>query len=765
MESRPSAQEDVQSRLRAALTRTSTHLSDRGAGAPLLLFVFALALRLIYAWELRESPFFDAPVVDAKTFLEQALAIAGGELWGGSEPFWQPPGYIYFLASLCWLFPDSYFVSVRVAQAIIGSLSCLLVVRLADRAFGSRRLALGTGAAAAAYAGLVQFEAELLAVGLEVFLYLLLLDRILHALTARDDRSWLVTGLVGGLAAISRPNILLFLALLVPWVARLRPEQHKAEQNAGHRATVQPAGRAATLRPLFFSGLGLMAVVLSVTVRNVVVGGDVVLISANGGINFHIGNNAEQDRTVAIPPGMAWEEMVTEPVRAGVTLPSQRSAYFYRKALAYIADQPGDYAALMARKLYQFWSGPELKRNQDVYYARRHSQLLSWLLWDRVISFPFGIVGPLALAGLVLTWHRRESALRLLRLFSLSYMASVLLFFVTARYRVPAIPVLLIFAAWTCRQLIIDWRSGRYRSLAVLGGAVAVLMVVLNLPVATVPDDDAQLHFDLGEVYLRKGEYKRSARHSLAALELTSGQYNYARHNLAVAYFHLGRHPDAVLEGQRAVEQNPRRADTRVLLGRAYGAIDQPRQAAAQFERALQLKAGSGMAHYYYGRLLYRSGRHEQAITHLAAARAQSPQDFRISYELARCHQRLGQLDKALALFEASRQIEERADVINAIGAVHFQRGDLPIAREFFKRALVVESKNLEAGVNLGLVDLQDGRVAAAVQQLERMAAMYPNSKLALRTLSVAYEAGGNDAGAARVQRKLSSILNGGMNQ
>jgi hypothetical protein len=62
-------------------------------------------------------------------------------------------------------------------------------------------------------------------------------------------------------------------------------------------------------------------------------------------------------------------------------------------------------------------------------------------------------------------------------------------------------------------------------------------------------------------------------------------------------------------------------------------------------------------------------------------------------------------------------------------------------------------------------VDLQDGRVAAAVQQLERMAAMYPNSKLALRTLIVAYEAGGNDAGAARVQRKLSSILNGGMNQ
>lgn len=748
--------ESIQSGLRAARTR----LSDRGVVAPLLLFVFALTIRLVYAWEMRGNPFFDAPVVDAKTFLDQALAIAAGEVWGGSEPFWQPPGYIYFLSSLCWLFPDSYFVAIRVAQAIIGSLSCLLVVRLADRAFGARRLALGTGAAAAIYGGLVQFEAELLAVGLEIFLYLLLLDRILHALTARDDRNWLVAGLVGGLAAITRPNILLFLVLLVPWFVRLRSGQQEGEQDAGQGAAWQPPGLGATLRPLFLSGLGLLAVVLSVTVRNVVVGGDVVLISANGGVNFHIGNNADQDRTVAIPPGMAWEEMVTEPVRAGFTLPSQRSAYFYRKALSYIADQPGDYAALMARKLYQFWSGPELKRNQDVYYPRRHSQLLSGLLWDRGLSFPFGIVGPLALAGLALTWRRREPALRLLRLFTLSYMASVLLFFVAARYRMPVIPVLLIFAAWTCRQLVIDWRGGRYRSLAAVGGAVAILMVVLNLPAATVPEDDAQLHFDLGEVYLRKGEYQRAAQHSLTALDLTSGQYNYARHNLAVAYFHLGRHRDAVQEGQRAVEENPQRADTRVLLGRAYGAMDQPGQAAAQFERALQLMPGSGMAHYYYGRLLYRAGRHEQAITHLAVARAQRPQDFWISYELARCHQRLGQLEEALALFEASRQIEERAEVLNAIGAVHFQRGDLPRARGFFERTLGVASKNLEAGVNLGLVDLAHGRVADAVQQLERMAAIHPHSQLALRALIAAYEAGGNDAGAARTRSKLSSMLN-----
>ena len=90
MEPHPSALEGVQSRLRAAVAR----MTGRSAWVPLFLFVFALAVRLVYAWDLRGNPFFDAPVVDAKTFLDQALAIAAGDLWGGADAFWQSPGYI-----------------------------------------------------------------------------------------------------------------------------------------------------------------------------------------------------------------------------------------------------------------------------------------------------------------------------------------------------------------------------------------------------------------------------------------------------------------------------------------------------------------------------------------------------------------------------------------------------------------------------------------------------------------------------------------------
>ena len=62
------------------------------------LLLSALALRLVYLYEFSANPFFDAPVVDARTFLEQARQIAVGHAPNGDEPFWQPPLYIYFLA-------------------------------------------------------------------------------------------------------------------------------------------------------------------------------------------------------------------------------------------------------------------------------------------------------------------------------------------------------------------------------------------------------------------------------------------------------------------------------------------------------------------------------------------------------------------------------------------------------------------------------------------------------------------------------------------
>lgn len=668
-----------------------------------VLLLSALALRLGYIYQHSASPFFDAPVVDARTFLEQARTIAGGDLLGGPEPFWQPPLYIYLLAFVCWLLPGSYFVGIRLLQVLLGALSCLLVYGLARRAFGEQvgRIA---GCGAALCGTFLYFEGELLAVPVEVFLNLLLLQLLLRAMERNRRLDWALAGLTAGLAALTRPNVLLFAVLFCAWqLWRRRPVAALAS----------------------FVGCALL-VILPVTLRNRAAEPGLVLVSANGGVNFYIGNNADYDRTVALRPGMEWEEMVAEPGRAGHVTAAAKSSFFLRKGLAWIASHPLDYLELLGRKTFHFWSGPEIKRNQDVYYARRHSSILGFLLWDRHLSVPFGLIGPLSLLGLGLSLRLRGDPTALLRLYALSYTASVLLFFPAARYRMPVLPVLIAFAALAAWRLLSSLRGRSWPEAARLGAPLAALLVACNATRAPSTEEDAQLHFDLGEVHLRKGADALSEEHSRRALQLDPG-YNYARHNLAVALFHRGRHEESARTARATLAENPRRLETHVLLARVHEALGQPRQAALSLRRALELDPESGMANYEYGRLLHGQGRFAEAADHFRRALPSRPDDFRLHYQLGRALHEAGQAEAAIARYRQALALERRPEALVAIGALHLVEGRTGIAGRHFLEALELDPENPEAHVNLAVIDVQEGRLQAAIERLSRVLERRPS--------------------------------------
>jgi len=709
-----------------------------------VLCLGAWGLRLIYLYEHRNSPFFDAPIVDARVFFERAQQIAAGDYWAGAEPFWQPPLYIYFLALVHWLFPDRFFVVIRLIQSLLGSLTCLLVYTIARKAVPvvtARTAAI----VAALYSVFFYFEGELLAVSVEIFLYLLVLHRLLVALQARRAREWGLAGLFGGLAVLTRPNFLLFIGAFLIWLIFL-----ERRQNPDRWGWNLLKRWAQILIPTFM-------LILPVTLRNYVIGGDFVFISANSGINFYIGNNPDYDRTVDIHPGMQWNEMVMEPVHVGLTKASERSAFFTAKGIDYILTRPLDYAALLVKKLWLFWSGPEIKRNQNIYYARKHSLLLRSLLWDRIIAFPFGLIAPLSLLGLALSWRHRTSSLSLLCLYSFSYMASVLLFFVTSRYRLPVLPVLLIFAASALTALWHSLSNRQNKRLAGLAISFLGLLVLLNLRSAPDLDLDAQLHFDLGEVHLRKERYDKAVEHSLLALALEP-TYNYARHNLTVAYFHQQRYEEAIREGLRVIAENPRRPNTHIVLGRCFTAVGQPQRAVRHFQRALEIDPESGMAHYYFGHLLNKQGNFPEAIEHLSSARNWRPDDFWICYELGRTYQGSDQLDSALRFFIKANQLEKRPEALNAIGAIHILRNDLVRARSHFEQTLDLDPAYLEAQVNIGLVDLERGLFEEAIDRLQRALQMYPRSILAHRALIETYTRAEKRDKAATLQKRLDQL-------
>ncbi|MFA6109625.1 MAG: tetratricopeptide repeat protein [Candidatus Latescibacterota bacterium] len=713
----------------------------------LWLSLGALVLRVIYVLESQANPFFSAPVVDAQAFLDQARQIAQGNWIGGAEPFWQPPLYPYFLALLCALTPEQFlFLAIRLVQAVMGTASCVLVYLLARRA-ADRRVGRAAALLMAAYGPLIYYDGELLAVPLEILLNLLLL--VLLTMATEDDRpgQWIASGAVAGLAAITRPNVLLFLVLYALWQAGVRRAKPGALR-----------GRTLLNRALLL-GLPLALIIGAVTVRNYLVGGDLVAISSNGGVNFYLGNNAQYDSTVAIHPGHHWENLVGEPLQAGCTTPSQCSGYFYRKAFAFIGSAPGEYAALLLKKTWLFWSGPEIKRNQSMYYAREHSRLLSLLLWDRVVSFPFGLVGPLSLLGLGLTRGMGTPRASILRLYALGYTASVVLFFVTARYRAPVVPVLLIFAAWALSALVQRVRDRSYRYPATAVAVLLVLLVGLNQGSAARPEDDAQLYHDLGEVHLRKADYPRAIEFLSRALQLES-DYPSAHHNLAVAYLEQQRYDQAILHAREALRSQPMNLDTRSVLAQALAGSGQPREARAELQQVLRRNPSLQPAGYHYGRLLLRQGQPAEALPYLLAASQWQSGSYWIQYELGQAFQGTGQLDRALEQFRRAEVLDpSRPEAANAAGAMLLLGGQPQQARACFDRALQRDPGNPEALTNLGFLSLKEGRFRQAIELLGRALHRTTNPAPVYRGLAQAYRATGQKERARELEDRLQILV------
>ncbi len=100
----------------------------------------------------------------------------------------------------------------------------------------------------------------------------------------------------------------------------------------------------------------------------------------------------------------------------------------------FITSQPGAWLTLMARKVALLWNATEMLDTESQEAHAEYSLPLRAL--GRVGHF--GVLVPLAVLGFVLTWPMRRR-LWILYAMTLAYAASVVLFYVFARYRYPLV--------------------------------------------------------------------------------------------------------------------------------------------------------------------------------------------------------------------------------------------------------------------------------------------------------------------------------------
>jgi tetratricopeptide (TPR) repeat protein len=485
------------------------------------LFAVAVVLRLLHLLAIRETVWFEHPIIDAATYDDAARAIAAGR-GHPDRIFWQPPGYTYFLGAIYALSGGSH-LAARLVQAALGGVTAVLTARIGALLFG-RGVGLAAGYGAAAYGTLIYFDGTLLAPPVAIPL---LLAAVWLALRAQrrgvDARLWAGAGALTGLAALATANALV-LAPVFAWFARGR---------------------------WWVVLVSTLVAVLPATWRNATRGGEPVLISYNAGINLHIGNNPRYEETVAVRPDLQWKRLSAEPLRYGIRGAIEGSNYFGRRVLRYAASDPAGFLLLQLKKTRLLLGGDEIYRNHAIYPERANSPVLAALLWKVPgIAFPFGALLPLAALGLAVGARRAPLAVAVLA----AYALSVIAFFIAARYRLPLVPLLLVFAAEGGRWL---WRgsAGRRRIAGLVG--VAAVYVVANVGQGRMETRmNADAEFSVGVRLALAGRIEEARRRFQTALEQRP-EYAEAWANLGVLDAKQGRSEAAERAFRRAVELEP----------------------------------------------------------------------------------------------------------------------------------------------------------------------------------------------------------------
>jgi tetratricopeptide (TPR) repeat protein len=656
-------------------------LLDHSAAAPAALVAVAVVLRAFHLAAVTRSPLGSLPVVDEQAYDAWAQEIAAGD-WIGSEAYFQSPLYPYLLGGLYALFGRSLFV-VRLVQHAAGALTPLLLYWLGTRLF-DRRAGLIAGAIGAAYPVFLFHEGMIE----KSWMMVVLVPAVLLLLLRAQDRGrgFFVAGLVLGVSAIVRENLL----LAVPAIALglwLRP---RAER------TYRP-GRAAAL----LLG-GVLVTIAPFTVRNAIVAREFVLTTAQAGQNFYTGNNPRARTGTYVAPEFVRPNPLYEQAdfrseaeaRTGRKMTANEvSSYWLGEAIAWIRQHPEQFRWLTMMRFLLFWNKEELPDNHYFGFFRKEvSPVLR-------VPIAFGWIAPLGIAGFLL-FAGRIRKLFPVYVLSAFYCASVCLFLVFDRYRLPIVPVVIVMASGT-----IVWIAERRRRpvpLVTAGALIAAGAVLSNVTLVEVPM--AAERMNLGRAYVLQGDVAAGIRHLEEAVR-ERPDVDEIQRELAKAYLAAGRLEEAIGAMRRAIALDPHELQTRVTLAEALARVGDHRGAAAEYRAALETRSAyhEGLARLDVRMRIVESlhvlGDERGIVEEYRAALAESPDEPKLLNNLAWLLATASDpavWDAREAVRLAERAIELGSDRFGTLAEAHFRGGNAARAVEIAERALEAGKGDLE---------------------------------------------------------------------
>lgn len=692
----------------------------------ILIFGVAFLVRLIYLLQIKSNPYFYAPMVDEAWHLSWSKEILQTSFWG-TEVYFRGPLYPYLLALLLKITSSEYFWT-RLVQMLFSAGSVALTY-LIGRDLFTERVARLASIFLAFYGTMIMYDGMFLLELLFVFLNLLGLFVLIRNRDNPSYKAHFVAGLIFGLSAITRPNVLLVVPFLALWLF------------IQFRGQLVVKGRL-LLTSLFT--LGIILPIVPVTVRNWMVIDDFVLISSQGGINLYLGNNPSAEGLTMMMPEIVLDARV--PVTKFVPTvrtfaekevghplkPSEESAFWNNKAKNYIFSHPGAFIGLTFKKFVYFFSGFENSDQHDIYDFRNFSSLMKILLFDHGLKFPYGLCAPLALVGIALAWPRRKELAPLL-IFFVAYIPTVILFLVTARHRLTVIPIMLLFAAFTVFYLWDSIRSKISPRTLIAVGAMITLVILSNTNFFDLGFRNiAQTHYNLALTHARQGKNAEAVAEYHLAIQQAPGVPS-LYYGLGAVYSAMGKHQDAVRELERAVTLDPNFADALINLGMAYVETRDFPRAEQTFQRAIALDSKRPEPHINLGSLYMMQNKLDQSRQAFEKALELQPNDHISLSKVGLILGRAGDSSAAYIYFRKAIQINPSyaAGYLNW-GNICLINGDTTEAVEKYQQALGSDSLLAEPYFNLALIYIRTGDKTRARQYVDRLLQIRPNFDRAL---------------------------------
>ena len=580
-----------------------------------LIFAGVFALRLWTLLGLTHSALLLPTRGDMHFYNDWARDILHGQF---VQPlaFYGLPGYAYLLALLYKLFGENPFVP-GLLQAGVDAGVAVLLYKICFQIFASFESTSFTGNVSPRLIGLFAalgwaffIPAEAYSVVLMpttwfVFVFWFIAWRIVRSSAAPGRLQCFLLALLIGITATGIATILAIVPLIC--AALVLDRKNRRWRTLLPRIGLLLAGLALGTSPCW--------------IHNYAIAKDPVLLSAHSGINFWIGNNPEATGYPRFPPGlrtgqaaMLQDSITQAELVAGRSIKhAQVSAYWSDKAKTYIAANPGDWLSLLGRKLRNFWSAFQYDDLSIITSLREQGVILPGL--------SFGIIAALAIPGIFFGCWLVPRSRWVLAAVLLSMLA-LLAVFITERYRLVAVPGLLIFSsfalsilwkavvthdlknaviylsllvpatifvAWPQRDPSL-WALDAYNSgwQALESNNLELAEKKLSVAYAYVPENSETL-FALGNLRLTQNDPSAAESFYRAVLNLDP-QHKGAFNNLGVIAFDAKEYSEAEKWFRHAEYVDPRNAKTHFLLAKTLLGKKDTQAARAEIDTAIGLK-------------------------------------------------------------------------------------------------------------------------------------------------------------------------------